>query len=144
LPFLRIISIGDKSEMTAMDPHFSSLFTAALLMPAIAFAGNMGEKDIRSDIIGGTVYVATPLGGELPLNYHTSGQVDGAGKAIGLGRFVKSSDSGKWWIKDDRLCQQFQTWFDGAPVCFELERTGDHRVRWTRDNGRKGMARIGE
>jgi hypothetical protein len=124
-------------------PHTALLFLAALL-PATAHAESLTDSDIRKDIIGRTIYLAAPLGGEMPLTYHTSGAVDGNGQAVGLGRFIKPSDVGKWWIKSDRLCQQFKTWYDGAPMCFELERDGAGKVKWTRDNGQTGVARIGD
>lgn len=28
-------------------------------------------------------------------------------------------------------------------MCFELERAGANKVKWTRDNGKTGLARIG-
>jgi hypothetical protein len=121
----------------------SILLTIALLFPSLAFAGALEEDAIRHDIIGRTIYLATPLGGELPLNYHTSGVVDGSGEAIGLGKFFKPNDQGKWWIDSNRLCQKFRTWYDGAPMCFELETAGPGKVKWTRDNGQTGVARIG-
>ena len=99
---------------------------------------------IQSMIIGKRIYLATPMGGEFPLNYRKNGVVDGSGEALGLGRFVKPEDTGKWWIKGDRLCQQFQTWYKGAPMCFELYKTGSKTLRWVRDNGQVGTARIGD
>jgi hypothetical protein len=133
-----------KSEVMAMRSLSIIIFTASLLLPLTALAEAMSGNDIRSDIIGRTIYIATPLGGELPLNYHSSGQVDGSGRALGFAAFGKPADTGKWWIKDDRLCQQFETWYKGAPNCYRLERTAPDRIRWTRDNGQKGLARIGE
>lgn len=114
-----------------------------MLMPSLGLTEALGEADIRRDIIGKTVYLATPLGGELPLNYRPSGKVDGNGKAIGLGRYFKPDDTGRWWIDSNRLCQKFQSWYKGAPMCFELERAGPNKVKWTRDNGKTGLARIG-
>ncbi len=111
--------------------------------PATANQERISGADIRSDIIGKRIYLAAPLGGEFPLNYRTSGVVDGNGEALGLGRFVKPNDTGKWWIRGDRLCQQFSTWYKGAPMCFELFRTGDKTLKWIRDNGQTGTARIG-
>jgi hypothetical protein len=119
------------------------LLSILLLSPSLAAAGALAEDEIRRDIIGRTIYLATPLGGELPLNYHTSGMVDGSGQAIGLGKFFKPEDEGKWWIDANRLCQKFHTWYDGAPMCFELETAGPGKVKWTRDNGQTGVARIG-
>jgi hypothetical protein len=120
------------------------MLSIVLLSPSLASAGALAEGEIRRDIIGKTIFLATPLGGELPLNYHTSGMVDGSGQAIGLGKFFKPNDEGKWWIDANRLCQKFHTWYDGAPMCFELETAGPGKVKWTRDNGETGVARIGD
>ncbi|MBY5440276.1 hypothetical protein [Rhizobium leguminosarum] len=114
-----------------------------MLMPSLGLTETLGEADIRRDIIGKTVYLSTPLGGELPLIFRSSGTVDGNGQAIGLGRYVKPSDTGQWWIDANRLCQKFQSWNKGKPMCFELERAGANTIKWTRDNGRTGVARIG-
>jgi len=102
------------------------------------------SSDIKSEIIGKRIYLATPMGGEFPLNYRRSGVVDGSGEALGLGRFVKPSDTGKWWIDGDRLCQRFTTWYKGTPMCFELYKTGATNLKWIRNNGQVGTARIGQ
>ena len=121
-----------------------ALTGAALLSPISAFAEQLKDSDIRSDIIGHTIYLAAPMGGEMPLTYHPSGMVDGTGQAVGLGKFIKPDDAGKWWIKSDQLCQQFKVWYSGAPMCFVLEKDGVGKVKWTRDNGQTGVARIGD
>jgi hypothetical protein len=44
------------------------VFCAALLaLPA--YASSFSANEIRSNIIGHTIYLATPFGGEFPLNY---------------------------------------------------------------------------
>jgi hypothetical protein len=117
-----------------------------LTLSAMTSAANerFTADDIREDIIGKRIYLAVPLGGEFPLNYRENGQVDGSGEALGLGRFAKPNDKGRWWIKGDRLCQQFTSWYKGAPMCFELQRLNDKQLKWTRDNGETGTARIGQ
>ena len=119
----------------------------ALAAPAASPAAATGEaysaRDIERQIIGKRIYLAAPLGGEFPLNYRRSGVVDGSGEALGLGRFIQPTDTGKWWIRGNRLCQQFTTWYKGAPMCFELYRTGERTLKWIRDNGQTGTARIG-
>jgi hypothetical protein len=127
-----------------MKPLSIIMLSVTMLCPALASAEVMDGKDIRSDIIGRTIYIATPLGGELPLSYHSSGQLEGTGRALGFAAFGKPSDTGKWWIKDDKLCQRFETWYQGNVNCYRLEHTGADRIRWTRDNGQKGVARIGD
>ncbi|WP_438750099.1 hypothetical protein [Pararhizobium sp. O133] len=108
-----------------------------------AEANHLKEADIRNQIIGRTIYLAAPMGGEFPLNYHTSGVVDGSGKALGLGKFIQPTDRGHWWIQSNKLCQQFEVWYDGSKMCFDLTDAGENKVKWVRDNGETGIARIG-
>ncbi|MGA1803321.1 hypothetical protein [Rhizobium sp. HT1-10] len=127
-----------------MKSLIPALTMLAAFVPVTSHAEALKDSDIRSDIIGRTIYLAAPLGGEMPLTYHKSGTVDGNGQAVGLGKFIKPNDVGKWWIKSNQLCQQFKTWYDGAPMCFVLERDSADKVKWTRDNGQTGVARIGD
>ncbi|SIQ52912.1 hypothetical protein SAMN05880582_10249 [Rhizobium sp. RU20A] len=125
-----------------------ALLSASLALPMLAGAafadtGRLNADEIRRDIVGRTIYLAAPIGGEFPLNYRTNGVVDGDGEALGLGKFIAPKDKGKWWIDGNRLCQQFNVWYDGAPMCFELSRTEPGKVKWVRDNGQTGVARIG-
>ncbi|OLP58096.1 hypothetical protein BJF93_05535 [Xaviernesmea oryzae] len=125
--------------------HRSILFALSLsfALPAAAEDGRLKAADIKEKIVGRTIYLAAPMGGEFPLNYRTNGEVDGDGQALGIGKLVKPSDSGKWWIADDRLCQQFKTWYDGNSMCFVLSDAGPNKVKWVRNNGETGIARIG-
>lgn len=152
---LRYLSMCARNRRTTLKtllpvlrsiPLFAAIVSACLVMPQVAQASGeaYSAQDIQSMIIGKRIYLATPMGGEFPLNYRKNGVVDGSGEALGLGRFVKPEDTGKWWIKGDRLCQQFQTWYKGAPMCFELYKTGSKTLRWVRDNGQVGTARIGD
>ena len=51
------------------------------LTPASA-TGTMDAKAIREAVQGKRIYLATPLGGELPMNYRPNGVVDANGNAI--------------------------------------------------------------
>ncbi|OQP84415.1 hypothetical protein BTR14_19835 [Rhizobium rhizosphaerae] len=115
-----------------------------LALPAQAEGNRLKNQDIKEKIVGRTIYLAAPMGGEFPLNYRTNGQVDGDGQALGIGKLVKPSDSGRWWIAEDRLCQKFKTWYDGNSMCFVLSDAGPKKVKWVRDNGETGIARIGD
>ena len=108
-----------------------------------AVAEELSDSAIRREIIGKTVYLAAPLGGEFPLNYRPSGVVDGNGTALGLGKYIKPEDRGRWWIQSNRLCQQFTVWYNGNKMCFELTKVGADKVKWVRDDGESGVARIG-
>ena len=89
------------------------------------------------------IYLSVPLGGELPLFYRADGHLDGSGEAAGLGRFLAPSDSGRWWVEGDRFCQKWQSWYNGRTFCFTLDTLGGDRVAWHRDDGEKGVARVG-
>lgn len=135
--------------MTVARPVLTSLLAAgmavaALAPTALANSDRYDSGEIRQSIIGKRVYLAAPMGGEFPLNYRSNGRVDGDGEALGLGRLARPKDTGRWWIDGDRLCQQFTNWYKGAPMCFELYKTGDNQLKWIRDNGQTGTARIGQ
>jgi hypothetical protein len=110
----------------------------------LAHADLMSGEEIRDAVTGKRIYLATPLGGEFPLYYQRSGTVDGSGEALGIGRWVRPTDSGRWWVDGDSLCQQWETWYDGKRNCFKLQRVGENKLRWTRDDGYSGSARIGD
>ena len=138
--------------METLEIRFSSLRFMARLGAACGFlaAGSganasdgMKAADIRADIVGHRIFLATPFGGEFPLNYRPIGIVDGDGEALGLGRFAQPADNGRWWVQGDRLCQKFAKWYDGERMCFRLDRTGPKSLNWLQDNGRSGQARIG-
>lgn len=101
-------------------------------------------EGIRETVSGKRIYLAIPFGGEFPLYYQRDGKVDGSGEAIGLGRFFRPNDSGKWWIeRETLLCQQWTSWYDGKKFCFELRKLPGDKLAWFRDDGEKGIARIG-
>lgn len=118
--------------------------TASVMAMGVALANTRLDNDeIRQRVTGKRIYLAAPLGGEFPLFYRPDGRVDGTGEALGLGRFIRPTDSGKWWIRNGRLCQQWTTWYEGKPMCFTLTDEGNGRIRWVQDNGDTGLARIG-
>jgi hypothetical protein len=108
-----------------------------------AQASALSGDDIRKKVTGKRIYLATPLGGEFPLFYQRGGRVDGSGEASGLGRWARPTDSGRWWVAGDRLCQRWETWYEGKTMCFTLTFMGGDRLRWVQDNGDTGLARIG-
>ncbi len=109
-----------------------------------AFAAGMTGGEIAREIVGHRIYLAAPMSGEFPMFYRKDGTVTGDGRALGLGRFFAPTETGHWWIEGDTLCQQFKTWYNGSRICFVLERTGAGAVKWTRDNGETGLARIAD
>ncbi len=109
---------------------------------ASAFAEEMAGEKLRSLVTDKRIYLSVPLGGEFPLNYKSSGMVTGDGSALGLGRFFAPKETGRWWVKGGNLCQQWPTWYGGKPTCFRISKTGATSIRWVRDDGYSGKARI--
>jgi hypothetical protein len=141
-------------ELTYFDrfPHLiAAIFcSAAILTSSAARAvteSENGEKllgpSINQTVAGRRIYLSVPFGGEFPLYYQKDGRVDGSGEAIGLGKFLSPTDSGKWWVENNRLCQKWSQWYDGKVFCFTLEKLPDNKLIWRRDDGEEGVARIG-
>jgi hypothetical protein len=130
----------------AMGRWFSRVAMVSGIVVAlggVASARQLEGNALRQTVVGKRIYLAVPLGGELPLFYRADGRVDGSGVAVGLGRFLQPKDSGRWWVDGRRLCQKWQTWYDGRTFCFTVQDLGGNKIAWARDDGEKGIARIG-
>lgn len=115
----------------------------AMTVPGSANGQELSGAELKSFVNGKRVYLQVPLGGEFPLHYKKSGTVSGDGTALGLGKFLAPKESGKWWVDANRLCQKWPTWYKGRTTCFKITKTGPATLRWLRDDGTKGKARIG-
>lgn len=124
------------------------ILAAAVTIAAAAAvqAGNPGHMigpELRKAVAGKTVYLKTS-GIVLPIAYRPNGTMSGQLQAFAAAfsgdRPV--TDKGKWWIDGNRLCQRWSQWLDGRSYCYKLTRDGQ-TVRWQRNDGRRGTARIG-
>lgn len=132
------------SETTAMKTviAFVLLVAAGTTNLCASESKALTGDSLRKAVSGKTVYLRTQ-GIEIPISYSTNGTMSGRLKAFvaALAGGTPSADKGKWWIKDDRLCQQWKKWLDGRSYCYRLKREGS-LVRWSRDDGRSGTLRI--
>ena len=119
----------------------TALVSFIVFAAPVAAADNVSGAALKTLVSGKRVYLAAP-GGEFPLNYRSSGVVDGTGEALGLGKFLQPKDSGTWWVDGDKLCQKWTSWYDGKPFCFTIQKTGANSISWRRDDGYAGTARI--
>lgn len=130
------------SFTSAAPKRFSGAVLALALLASPAAAEALSGDKLKSFISGKRVYLAVPLGGEIPLNYRPGGTVDGSGEAAGLGRYMTPKDRGRWWVSGNRLCQKWQQWYDGRTFCFTVTKLAENRIRWVRDDGKSGVARL--
>lgn len=121
-----------------------------LLLPCALFAACLstaatGEaltgEDLQRAVAGKTVHVNTPMG-EVPIRYSANGGISGRTQLALLDGETTTSDRGRWWIAGHKLCIRWQRWMGAAQHCFTMERTGAKTVRWHRDDGATGTARI--
>jgi hypothetical protein len=119
----------------------AAVVVAVASFPAQSNASQLSGSEIRQAIGGKKVLLQTRWGG-FPLTYAKSGKVTGDGTALGLARFFAPKETGSWWLAGNRLCQQFPTWYKGQQFCFTLSRTNETTLRWVRDDGYSGTAKI--
>ncbi len=120
-----------------------AFFGLALGAALAAEPTSLSGDELRKAISGKTVYLNVS-GFELPIRYAASGRMSGKMSTIvaSLSRGDGSSDIGKWWVGKDQLCQRWSSWMDGKTYCYKLTRDGS-TVRWVRNDGHSGTARIG-
>jgi len=89
---------------------------------------------------GRVIHLKTDMGAVIPIKYLPDGKM--IGNAGGLAFFLGASrDTGKWWIKDQRLCQKWRVWLSRDTMCMTLKQRGKI-VHWTANDGRSGTATI--
>lgn len=123
------------------------VLAAGLVLPVtgtLAEDGALTGDQLRKAISGKTVYLKVS-GFELPIKYAANGRMSGkmSTVAASLSRGDGAADSGKWWVENDQLCQKWTAWMDGKTYCYKLTQQGKSSVRWVRNDGRSGTARLG-
>ena len=122
----------------------TAVFSALALGAALAAeTASLSGDELRKAVSGKTVYLRIS-GFELPIRYSPGGSMSGRMGAVAatLARGNGASDRGKWWVSASQLCQRWSSWMDGKTYCYKLTRNGS-TVRWVRNDGHSGTARIG-
>jgi hypothetical protein len=98
--------------------------------------------DLQKAVAGKTVYIYTPLG-EVPIRYAKNGTVRGQTELAVFDGESVTVDRGRWWVSESQLCLQWRNWMGGKAHCFTMHRLSPTVVRWRRDDGKSGTARLG-
>ena len=118
------------------------VFLLAAAPFTLAQAEQLSGADLHSAVAGKTVYINTPLG-EVPIRYAKNGRLSGRTELALLDGESTTVDHGRWWISEKKLCLQWQNWMKGRAHCFTMHRLSPTVVRWRRDDGKSGTARLG-
>lgn len=103
--------------------------------------GRLSGASIHELINGATVHMHTPVGTVVPVTYAEDGTVSGKTSGMVAYYLGGAQDRGRWWIKGRRLCQKWNTWFNGETKCIEIRRQG-RKFHWKDRNGKTGVATI--
>ena len=101
----------------------------------------IGPK-LREAVAGKTVYVHSPLG-DIPVRYSPNGTMSARTELALLDGEDTSADKGRWWVEENKLCIRWQNWMERKQHCFTMHKVGHSTVRWNRDDGKSGTARLG-
>jgi hypothetical protein len=109
-----------------------------------AYAGDeaLAGVALQSAVAGKTIYINTPMG-EVPIRYSANGHVHGNTELALLDGESTAVDRGRWWVNDNKLCIRWRNWMEGATHCFTMHRINPTHVRWRREDGKSGVARLG-
>jgi hypothetical protein len=105
-------------------------------------AEQLKGDDLQKAVAGKTVYIYTPLG-EVPIRYAKNGTVRGQTELAVFDGESVTVDRGRWWVSESQLCLQWRNWMGGKAHCFTMHRLSPTVVRWRRDDGKSGTARLG-
>jgi hypothetical protein len=104
----------------------------ALLALALIIVVRSGDEkklagaEIRAMHSGHTLGFEASTGSTGEVSYKSDGTMAGR-KDSGV------SDVGKWWVKDDKICRQWDNWRGGEWHCFDIFETSEksYKVVWT-------------
>lgn len=99
----------------------------------------LAGDNLRQMVIGKTVVLNTPMGG-IPISFRDNGTM--TGRAHGMTSYsLRNTDSGRWWVSSDQLCQKWDSWLQGRAHCITVRMDG-RTVHWRSTDGRTGTATI--
>ncbi|MGO9544846.1 MAG: hypothetical protein ACLPPF_08640 [Rhodomicrobium sp.] len=117
-------------------------FLLAVAPFTMAQAEQLTGENLHKAVAGKTVFIDTPLG-EVPIRYAKNGKLHGRTELALLDGESTAVDHGRWWVAEKKLCIQWQNWMEGRTHCFTMHRLSPTIVRWHRDDGKSGTARLG-
>lgn len=91
--------------------------------PAVAGGSVLTGEAVASRVAGGELKVKSGPGYEFPVAITL--RADGTMEGVSANGYI---DAGRWWIRGDVLCHQWNGWFDGQRQCHAVSAEGDSLV----------------
>jgi hypothetical protein len=114
----------------------SAVMSIALVWPgSAAFADSQTHSPafvVAPATFAGKVLLVSSDKGDVPVRFSQKGTITGSTRG--------HDDAGKWWISQQKLCLQWQTWLDAKPHCISVEPVSGPVLRWHADTGEEGIA----
>ncbi|MEQ8747058.1 hypothetical protein [Pyruvatibacter sp.] len=110
-------------------------FAVAMVVSAVTLTSANAERltaesgdllrgsDMRSLFADATFTGINEFGNDYVSNLYEGG--DMTGDAISPDGILLESDTGRWWVRNDVWCREWDTWFGGFPACFKIVKDGD-------------------
>ena len=120
-PFTREIVVSGRTRGPGKGRVVASALAIALLLATFSHSG-MAEEALSGDqirtLITGNTLEGSFLAKRLQMVFYPDGVVRGR---LGL----TGSDSGTWEIDGDKYCNEWVTYFEGVPRCYQWIRQAD-------------------
>lgn len=123
-----------------MYRHVAAFALCASAVAAHAESTPVPGRVLNEMVAGSTVVIDAPMGFKLPIRHGDDGTI--SGEAGGLAFYLgTSTDTGRWWVADDRLCYKWSKWFKSEARCMRVRRDGA-RIEWEKEDGDKGTGTL--
>lgn len=112
------------------------------VFPCAAMAGGpkgsaVNQPPMLASFFAGKTLVVSSRYGDIPMRFSHDGTIVASSPAP-----LAAGDRGRWWVSQQRICVQWQTWKEGQPHCFAIEMAGASTLHWHADTGEEGVARF--
>src|SRR5208337_978824 len=112
------------------------------VIPGAVMAGGpkgsaVNQPPALASFFAGRTLVVSSRYGDIPMRFSHDGTIVASSPAP-----LSAGDRGRWWVSQQMICVQWQTWKEGQPHCFAIEMAGTSTLHWRADTGEEGVARF--
>ncbi|MCP4332305.1 MAG: hypothetical protein GY785_06590 [Gammaproteobacteria bacterium] len=90
---------------------------------------NFFADQLSAEMKAGKLKGVNAYGEPYTITYTTDGSMSGV-----AGKSDEYRDSGKWWVRQDSFCRQYQSWLKGKEACFKVALDGNDISFYDKDD----------